>query len=123
MPTRPSSTGRSATALLVLVTLLPVALALVVYMVSLRDVRLGGDEPHYLIMADSLTTDRSFELRQAYERDAATRAIFGPVPPHMLQVGERWMPYHTLGLSMVIAAPSAWPGLVLCDLRVLCVGS
>jgi hypothetical protein len=82
MPTRPSSTGRSATALLVLVTLLPVALALVVYMVSLRDVRLGGDEPHYLIMADSLTTDP--------------------------RGGD---------------APSAWPGLVLCDLRVLCVGS
>ncbi len=101
---------RRGRAILALVTLLPVVLALAVYAFALRGVRLGGDEPHYLIMADSLLSDHSFELRGAYERDVETRAIFGRIDPHMLLVGDRWMPYHTPGLSILIALPQRLAG-------------
>jgi hypothetical protein len=92
-----------------LAVLLPIVLALAVYAFALRPVRLGGDEPHYLVMADSLITDRSFELHAAYERDASTRAIFGRVTPHAFWDGERLMPFHTPGLSMLVAIPQ-WLG-------------
>jgi hypothetical protein len=107
MSCRPAS--RAAWASVALATILPVALSLLAYAFAFRTLRLGGDEPHYLIMADSLLSDHSFELRQAYERDASTRAIFGRIAPHMLQVGEKWMPYHTPGLSMLVA-PALWVG-------------
>jgi hypothetical protein len=110
MASRPPATPRAHAAALVVAAVLPVVLALAVYVFALGGLRLGGDEPHYLIMADSLLTDRSFELRQAYERDAETRAIFGRIAPHMLQVGDRWMPYHTPGLSMLIALPQVVGG-------------
>jgi hypothetical protein len=110
MSSRDSGTPGPARPILAVATILPVALALGVYAFALRGIRLGGDEPHYLIMADSLVSDRSFDLRQAYARDAATRAIFGPISPHFLQVGDKWMPYHTPGLSMLIAAPQQLAG-------------
>jgi hypothetical protein len=101
----PSPSARGPAVLSVVVVALPVALALAVYAFALGGVRLGGDEPHYLIMADSLLTDRSLDLQRAYERDAETRAIFGPVTPHVIPVNERWMPYHTPGLSILISLP------------------
>jgi hypothetical protein len=85
--------------------LLPSILALAGYALTTDKVATAGDEPHYLIMADSLLTDASFDLRPAYTREAQARAIIGPVGPHMIFVDHRWMPYHTPGLSILIALP------------------
>ncbi len=100
----PTLTGRDRLALL-FVVLLPTVLALVVLALTAAKVATAGDEPHYLIMADSLITDASFDLRAAYARDEKTQAIFGPVTPHMVLVDHRWMPYHAPGMAVLIALP------------------
>jgi hypothetical protein len=97
-------TGRARRTLL-FVVLLPTALALVVLALTTANVATAGDEPHYLIMADSLITDASFDLRPAYTRDAKTGAIIGEISPHMIFIDHRWMPYHTPGMSILIAIP------------------
>ncbi|HEY3384048.1 MAG TPA: hypothetical protein VGK32_19970 [Vicinamibacterales bacterium] len=102
--TLPTLTARSRRTLLAVV-LLPTILALIVCALTIGKAGTNGDEPHYLIMADSLVTDASFDLRPAYARDAQTAAIFGPVPPHMVFVQHRWMPFHTPGMSILIALP------------------
>ena len=90
---------------MLLAVFVPAVLALVVFALTTERVATAGDEPHYLIMADSLVTDASFDLRPAYTRDAKTHAIFGPVSPHMIFVDHRWMPYHTPGMAALIALP------------------
>jgi len=104
----PTLTRRGRLALTVVV-LLPTALALLILALTTARVATAGDEPHYLIMADSLLTDRSFDLRPAYTREEQARAIIGPVSPHMFFVEHRWMPYHTPGMAMLIAIPF-WVG-------------
>ena len=67
---------------------------------------IGGDEPHYLIMADGLVSDGTFDLRNAYAREARTRAIYGaPIDPHVVIVNHRWAPYHAPGLAILLAFP------------------
>ena len=87
------------------VVLLPTVLAVLTFFATTSKVATAGDEPHYLIMADSLLVDHSFDLRPAYTRDAEAVKIVGPVTPHMYFIDHRWMPYHTPGLSILIALP------------------
>jgi hypothetical protein len=82
--------------------------------------RLTGDEPHYLIMADSLVRDTDLRLENNYERDCATGDIFGCVTPHGFdRPGARIVPYHQPGLSWLVAMPFAiggvlWARLAMC---------
>ncbi|MCC7416682.1 MAG: hypothetical protein IT176_06020 [Acidobacteria bacterium] len=73
---------------------------------------LTGDEPHYLVMADGVLRDRTFDLRSAYAREGETNAIYGsPLPaPHVVIVNHRWGPYHEPGLAMIVALPFAVAG-------------
>jgi hypothetical protein len=96
---------RRARLALLFVVLLPTVLALLVFALTTDKVATAGDEPHYLIMADSLVIDASFDLRPAYTREEKAYAIIGPVSPHMIFVEHRWMPYHTPGMAILIAPP------------------
>jgi len=64
-----------------------------------------GDEPHYLIMTQSLLADGDFDLRNNYEnRDYQ---VYHPaiIPdPHVIVRGESWYPVHAVGLP-ILAAP------------------
>ena len=99
------------------VAAVPVLLALAAYAATASRVPLGGDEPHYLIIADSLLHDHDLRLQNNYERDAATSAIYGRVEPHVYRIPEGWAipdgwwPYHGAGLPLIVALPFAVGGV------------
>jgi hypothetical protein len=79
-------------------------LALFLTIVSRRAVP-TGDEPHYLIVTQSLLQDGDFDVRNNYEhRDY--RAYYPDVipDPHVIVSGERWYPVHAVGVPL-LAAP------------------
>ena len=76
-------------------------LALFLTRVSRRAVP-TGDEPHYLIVTQSLLQDGDFDVRNNYEhRDY--RAYYPDVipDPHVIVSGERWYPVHAIGLPLL----------------------
>ncbi len=87
------------------VACVPVALTVIVFFVSTRALPLSGDEPHYLIMADSIASDFDLDLHNNYLSDFDTHRIFGLTIPHVYNVERGWMPGHEPGLSMLIALP------------------
>src|SRR5260221_730019 len=75
--------------------------------------RVTGNEPHFLIMADSVTTDRTLDLGNAYGRNAQNAGIFdGPLTPHFVIVNHRWAPFHGPGLALLLAIPFLLAGTV-----------
>ncbi len=82
--------------------------------------QLGGDEPHYLIMSASIVRDGDLELRNNYWSDAMTREIYGPIDEHVVPTDNGWSPVHTPGLSVLVAAPWAFGGVLAARLA-LCV--
>jgi hypothetical protein len=72
-----------------------------------------GDEPHYLVMADSVVHDRTLDLRSAYGREDRTRRIYRTrLNPHVLIVNHRWGGYHQPGLALLLALPFGIDGVV-----------
>lgn len=64
-----------------------------------------GDEPHYLIMMQSLLQDGDFDVRNNYENRDYLAYYPEVIPdPHIIVTGERWYPVHAVGLP-IIAAP------------------
>jgi hypothetical protein len=106
------------------IAMVPVSIAIAVALALANPevLRVTGDEPHYLVMSDALVHDRSFELRNAYAREAQTERIYGaPLPaPHVVIVNHRWGPYHEPGLAMLLAIPFAAGGVIGARLA-LCV--
>lgn len=72
---------------------------------------LTGDEPHYLMIADAVIEDHSFNVFPAYMRDAEERQIAGPIDwqRHSKGQGDRWFSLHSIGLPLVVA-PGFWLG-------------
>ncbi len=101
---------RARTGLLVAAVPVILAAVLCTWWVRGRMLPLGGDEPHYLVMADSLVRDRDLRLRNNYEEDFRTERIYGPVQPHAFQYDRGWFPYHTPGMSALVAVPFALGG-------------
>src|SRR5262245_32230287 len=90
--------------------LLPVAL----YYAS--RLRVSGDEPHYLIMAQSLWRDHDLDLPNNYEAEDWREYTPGPVAPHYgapRQDG-RPFPAHSPGLPLVLAPVYALGGRTAC---------
>src|SRR5215813_6987813 len=87
------------------VACVPVALTVAIFFASTRTLPLGGDEPHYVIMADSIASDLDLDLHNNYLSDFDTHRIFGLTIPHVYNVERGWMPGHEPGLSMLIALP------------------
>ena len=105
------------------VAVLPAAVAIVVALLLSRSgvLPLTGDEPHYLVMADSLISDFTLDLRDSYARESSTRRIYGAaLNPHVVIVNHRWRPYHAPGLSILLAFPFLLGGVVGARLA-LCV--
>jgi len=71
----------------------------------------SGDEPHYLIMADSIVSDFDLDLHNNYLSDFDSHRIIGLTIPHVYNVRRGWMPGHEPGLSMLIALPFRLGGI------------
>lgn len=79
---------------------------------------IGGDEPHYIMMTDSLVKDGDFNLKNDYELKRALE--YYPVPglfPHIAVIidymqSDQWYSVHTIGLPILLAAPYKLFGLV-----------
>lgn len=75
-----------------------------------RPVLLGGDEPHFALIAHSLAVDGDLDLGDDYRAVAEGSAAAGKrfrgkeLEPHLLRVNERDLPAHPLGLPL-LAAP------------------
>lgn len=75
-----------------------------------RPVLLGGDEPHFALIAHSLATDADLDLADDYQAVAEGSAAAGrrfrgkELDLHVRRVGERDLPAHPLGLPF-FAAP------------------
>jgi hypothetical protein len=104
MTVRPSVRSWTRAAI---VALIPVVVTLAIFFGRTHLFPMGGDEPHYLIIADSLLSDFDLDLQNNYERDAKNPQIYGPIEPHVFRVGKGWMPYHGAGLPVLIALPFA----------------
>ena len=81
------------------------AMLLAAYWLSVPLIGIGGDEPHYQILAASVVRDADLDLRNNYAEDERTREIFGRIEPHVYPTDAGWMPYHTPGLGFVLGVP------------------
>jgi hypothetical protein len=97
----------------VLAVLIPILGATMVCVWWTRAERLvlSGDEPHYLIMARSVMLDGDFALWNNYQEDALTGEIYGPITPHAYTDQVAWLPYHSVGLALLLAGPFRYVGL------------
>ena len=66
------------------------AIAIAVYAARPTELPITGDEPHYMIMADALVHDQTFDIRNAYSRESQTRKLHSaPLDPHVVIVNLR----------------------------------
>jgi hypothetical protein len=101
----------------VVAALVPFALAFAVYLLVYLEMRPGtsGDEPHYLMASESIAYDFDVDLTNDYasrERTLRVVNIF-PLGPHgavYTESGEL-RPYHSVGLSALLAPAVAIGGL------------
>jgi hypothetical protein len=88
----------------------PIVLSLAIFAARTRLLPLSGDEPHYLIIAESVAKDRDLDVRNNYLRDFDDYHIYGLTIPHVYNVPRGWMPAHMPGLGILVAAPFAIAG-------------
>jgi hypothetical protein len=72
----------------------------------------GGDEPHYLVIAQSLLADRDLKIENNHRRGDYRSYYAGPLAPHYTQRGRNGEIYsiHAPGLSVLIAPAFAIGG-------------
>ncbi len=79
----------------------------------MRPALLGGDEPHYALMAHSIAVDHDLDLRNDYAAvdagsNAAGRKFAGrTLDPHLRHYGDRIVFSHPLGLPALVS-PAVW---------------
>jgi hypothetical protein len=88
----------------------PLAVSLAVFAARTHRLPLNGDEPHYLIIAESVAKDRDLDVHNNYLRDFDDYHIYGLTIPHVYNVPRGWMPAHMPGLGILVAAPFAIAG-------------
>ena len=68
-------------------------------------VQVSGDEPHYLIMAQSLWRDHDLDLRDEYGGEEWAEFVPGPLRPHWgaARADGRPFPAHSPGLPLLLA--------------------
>jgi hypothetical protein len=91
---------------------------LVVGLAYTSRLRVTGDEPHYLLMAQSLWREHDLDLRDNLEREDWREYTPGPVTPHygFPRADGRPFPAHSPGLPVVLAPLYALGGRPLCVL-------
>lgn len=76
---------------------------------------LGGDEPHYIMMTDSLVKDGEFNLRNDYYEKRSKEYYPVPLYPHVSPVFSKnspeWYSIHTTGLPIILSVPYKLFGL------------
>lgn len=93
-----------------------------------------GDEPHYLVMADSLVSDRSIEVTDAYEREFRDADIYSPgLAPagarpdrenaHAVNGDRGAFSVHSYGLPAIVALPFAIGGVFLAKLTTIAIAA
>lgn len=79
---------------------------------------LSGDEPHFIMMTDSLVKDGDFNLKNDY--DLQRSLSYYPIPglfPHLAPIidyknSDKWYSIHTIGLPLLLFYPYKLFGLV-----------
>jgi len=76
----------------------------------------SGDEPHYLVMAQSLWREHDLDLRDNYQREDWREFRNGPTTPHYAAPRKDGRPFpgHAPGLPFVLAPVYAWGGRLAC---------
>ena len=100
---------------------LAAALACALYLGSawwLSDLLPGGDEPHYLVIAQSLIRDRDLQIENNHARGDYLEYFHGQLKPDYLRRGANGQIYsiHAPGLSALVApayAAFGYPGVVV----------
>jgi hypothetical protein len=91
-------------------------LLLVVGLTYTSRLRVTGDEPHYLLMAQSLWREHDLDLRDNLEREDWREYTPGPLVPHygFPRADGRPYPAHSPGLPLLLAPVYALGGRALC---------
>jgi hypothetical protein len=78
--------------------------------------RVSGDEPHYLLMAQSLWREHDLDLRDNHAREDWREYTPGPIVPHYAAPRADGRPYpaHSPGLPLLLAPLYALGGRALC---------
>jgi hypothetical protein len=85
---------------------------LAVFWVRSGRIVLFGDEPHYVVMAESVARDGDFELRNNYSLEAAAPKYVGEIDPHVINVGHRWYSIHGPALGVLLTPGLSAAGVV-----------
>jgi len=87
--------------------------------------RVSGDEPHYLLMAQSLWREGDLDLADNLAREDWRENTPGPVLPHFgaPRADGRAFPAHSSGLPMVLAPVYAAGGRLLCVVALALLGA
>ena len=88
--------------------------SLAVYFVPRMDA--SGDEPHYLVMAQSLWREGDLDLRDNYAREDWREFRGGPTEPHYAAPRKDGRPFpgHSPGLPFILAPVYAFGGRLAC---------
>ncbi|WP_051185370.1 hypothetical protein [Leptospira kmetyi] len=73
-----------------------------------------GDEPHYLMIAESIRSDGDFDLKNNYEQDYLSKKIIGPVDVenHTTAKNGKLQSIHSVGVAVL-----ALPGYILSGIK------
>jgi hypothetical protein len=87
--------------------------------------QVSGDEPHYLVMAQSLWRDHDLDLRNEYDGEAWAEFAPGPLRPHWgaPRADGRPFPAHSPGLPLLLAPAYAALGRSGCVLLMALVAA
>ena len=77
---------------------------------------LSGDEPHYIMMSESLIQDNDFNLKndyllKRYQKYYSDNDLFPHVSPKLSIDGDKWYSIHPIGLPLLVALPFKYFGL------------
>lgn len=78
---------------------------------------IGGDEPHYIMMVDSLLKDKDFNLKNDYELSRSIQYYGEELFPHLAPIidyknSNNWYSIHTIGLPLVMYVPYKIAGVL-----------
>jgi hypothetical protein len=130
-PARLRSPGRRLNPWAIVVQLAPFILALGIYLVAFQQMNpeLTGDEPHYLLVAQSIAFDRDFALDNDYASRDRTLRIADVFPldpePHAARYAPsaHLRPVHGIGLSALLAPAVALGGLTGAQLAMIFIAA
>ncbi len=76
-----------------------------------RGITVTGDEPHYLLIAESLISDLDLDHSDEYEQQIYKQWDIDLLPPHVYWIAERLVPVHHIGLPLLLSIPYALLGV------------